>query len=111
MAEMIKYESPQLQLIRRELAPTLTPDQFELFIEYCKRSNLDPLKRQIYSYAVNDKTTGGKKMVVLTSIDGYRSIALRTGRYMGQTPQEWCGKDGKWVDIWLKAEQIGRAHV
>lgn len=67
----------KLDLIRKTIANTVTPDEFELFIAMARASGLDPLQRQIYAVSRQGK------MTVQTGIDGYRLIADRTGKHMG----------------------------
>jgi len=103
--DIVKFEPEQVKLIRTSIVPGLNENEFEVFMEYCKRRQLDPLKKQIYAYASQGK------LVFVTSIDGLRAIAQRSGRYMGQTIQQWCGRDGIWKDIWLSAEPPAAARV
>jgi phage recombination protein Bet len=67
-----------LSVVRATLAPDLTDGELQLFALVASRSGLDPFARQIYA------TKRGGKMVIQTGIDGYRSIAVRTGEYDGQ---------------------------
>jgi phage recombination protein Bet len=76
-----------------------------VFLHYCQRTGLDPFARQIYMIARQGKQT------IQTGIDGFRIIALRSRKYRGQTPVQWCGEDGEWVDVWLSKEKPSAARV
>lgn len=84
----------RLMVVRDTLAPDLTPGELHLFAMVAVRSGLDPFARQIFAV----KRAG--KMTIQTGIDGYRSIAARTGEYDGQDeptfgPDCECGKGSK----------------
>ncbi len=76
--------------------------EFALCIQTCRHLALDPFSRQIYFIPIFDKGLGRYKLIPFISIDGLRTIAERTGQYKGQTPPQWCGPDGQWVDVWLQ---------
>lgn len=95
----------QIDLIKRTICHGASDDELKLFVFQCNRTKLDPFSRQIYSMAY-----GGRRSVVI-SIDGARLIAERSGRYQGQTPQEWCGADGIWRDVWLRNEPPSAARI
>jgi phage recombination protein Bet len=60
-------------------------DDLQLFGMICQRTGLDPFSRQIYALSRNVKMGDkwGKKWSFQVSIDGFRSIADRTGFYAG----------------------------
>lgn len=68
----------------------------EFFFHQAQRTGLDPFARQIYMIE------RGGRFTIQTSIDGFRIIAQRSGKYRGQAGPFFCGEDGKWSDVWLK---------
>lgn len=112
------WDAAQKRLIKEQIAPKATDDELRLFAQVCAKTGLDPFSRQIYAIhrEVSEKQDGGQwvkkqRMTIQTSIDGFRVIAERSGQYEGQTPKEWCGPDGKWVTVWLSANQPAAARV
>jgi phage recombination protein Bet len=82
-----------LQTVQSVLAPDLTGDELRLFAMVANRSGLDPFAKQIYAVKRKGRVT------FQTGIDGYRSIAARTGMYDGQDEPKYgpscpCG-DGR----------------
>lgn len=96
--ELIKtdFNDAQLQIIKNTVAKDATGDEFKHFVSICRAKQLNPLENQIYFM----KNKG--KVSHITSIDGLRLIAQRSGQYEGQQGPFWCDADGKWVDVWLK---------
>lgn len=78
------YSASQLALIRKTVAKDCNMEEFDLFIEICRRQALDPFKRQIYAQVYNKDKADKRQLVIVTSIDGYRSKAQRSGDYRPQ---------------------------
>jgi len=85
----------QIDLLKTTICKGATDDQLKLFIEICKRTQLDPFSKQIYGIP-----TGGR-LQIQVSIDGLRLIAERSGKYRGQVGPYFCGADGEWKEMWL----------
>jgi phage recombination protein Bet len=75
-------------------------DTLALFLHHCQRTRLDPFSGQIH--LIDRHENGRRKWTVQTGIDGFRLVAERTGAYKGQTPQQWCGLDGVWREVWTE---------
>lgn len=71
----------QIALARRTVAADANDDEFSLFIHTAQHLRLDPLRRQVYCFVFSKNDPKKRRMSIVTSIDGFRSIAARSGDY------------------------------
>lgn len=79
----------QFDIIKRSYFNNISDDEIKVFAHVCKHTKLDPILKQIYPVMRQGK------MTIQTAIDGYRTIAERTGRYSpGREPTFVYDKNG-----------------
>jgi phage recombination protein Bet len=111
------WDREQLDVIKTLICPGASDAELALFGQVCSKTGLDPFSRQIYGLMrsqrqqVNGEWKTVEKLSIQTSIDGFRLIAERSGKYGGQVGPQWCGQDGVWRDVWLDHEYPAAARV
>lgn len=83
------FSQEKRKLLKDTVCKGASDSEFELFLHVCIKTGLDPFMKQIYSIP-----RGGQR-TIQTSVDGFRLIAERTGRYSpGREPSYVYTADG-----------------
>jgi phage recombination protein Bet len=75
------YTGAQMALIKRTVAKDTSPDEFDLFMAVASLKGLDPFSKQISAIVFSKDDEKKRQMAIITTIDGMRAIAARSGRY------------------------------
>ena len=73
------FDEQQIAILKASYAKDLTPMEFKVYLETASALRLNPFSREIFSVKF------GGIMQLVTSIDGYRKLSARSGRFMGVT--------------------------
>ena len=103
MADIIalptQFSDKQIEIMRQTVAKDVPPAEFSVFLEVCKHRQLNPFNREIY--AIMRGSGQYRQMTIKVSIDGFRLLAERSGKYRGQKGPFFCGEDGVWKEEWV----------
>ena len=113
------FTPAQVAALRQLGVENATDGDLAVFFHQAQRTGLDPFARQVYMVGRNSKDpkTGQwvTKYTIQTGIDGFRLIGRRAADAKHETLEvtdtEWCGPDGKWVDVWLSDQPPAAARV
>ena len=80
------WSKEQQELIKRTVAEGTTDDEFRMFLHYCEKSGLDPLRKQAHCIVREWKKRDGQQhrdVNMMTGIDGFRARAETMPDYLG----------------------------
>lgn len=97
-SKSLKFNDDQMRLITDTVAKGATPDELKLFLYRCTNMGLDPLKPgQVHFVKYG---TGAGSIVI--GIEGFRSIAGRTGKLSGVKRGVIKNEKGKLTYAWAE---------
>lgn len=98
------YSKEELSLITETVARDATDTELKRFLYTARARGLDPLLKQIYCIIREEKRV--RKMIVQTSIEGFRLIADRTGSYAPGEENWTLDKNGRPTSATVSARKL-----
>lgn len=74
------FRPAQIALVRR-MNQDCNDTEFDQFMHVAAQMGLDPLRKQIYAFVFNKDKPDRRRMSIIVGIDGFRSVAKRSGEY------------------------------
>ena len=103
---IINYDDEKtLQVIKESIAPNATPAELAYFIEYCRHTGLNPIKKEIWFI----KTSRG--IQVLTGINGFFEIANASPQFDGLEVEFQDNDKGEPISCTCKVWRKDRSHA
>lgn len=96
-----QYTPEQLKLITDAVAKGASPDELKLFLYRCKNMGLDPLKPGQIHFIKYGNSPG----TIVVGIEGFRSIAGRTGKVSGVKRGVTFDEKGNLISAWAEVHR------
>lgn len=112
--EIGAWTPKQVELIKQQICEGASDDELAFFAHVCEHRELDPFAGEIVGIMRWNGKEQRNVMKIQVTVEGLRTIAMRTGLYAGQDEILWCGEDGEWRDVWPdpdKAPYAAKAAV
>jgi phage recombination protein Bet len=91
----VEFSRDEINLIKQTVAKGTTDLELNLFLYVSRQRGLNPLLKQIYAIKRWNSKLQKDEMAIQTGIDGFRTIAARTGAYAGNEDPIFDGQPGK----------------
>lgn len=78
-----EVDQRQVQLLQATVAKDCSPAELDMFLELAARYALDPFAGQIYAAKMGGRDGGSGRIAIITSRDGFLSIANRYDDFLG----------------------------
>jgi len=98
-------------IAKNEKNGNITHEQWAIFQHVCDSKQLDPLQNQVIPTLRWNKTSKSFDMALITSIDGYRLIADRTGKYIGSHVEYLTDENENIVGARVTVKKLIGEHV
>lgn len=100
-----KFNQAEVALLRESYAKDLDDTSLKIFLKQAEAMDLNPFTKEIYGVKVSGR------LVLMTSIEGRRKIAHKSGKYLGCKITNKFDSEGKVVSATAVAKKLVGSHV